>query len=111
MITHLVKWYLFNKPVISNKANNSITILKPINSPTEDLDVGIVQFTDTGGARVLGISLANTGVDLRIFTVLVVVVLVDLSDVVGRVANDDRDRHFLLASHASSILLGHKREC
>src|SRR6266568_2090278 len=43
MLAHTIKGYLVNKRVVRDKANNTVTALQTVSSPTEELNITIVE--------------------------------------------------------------------
>src|SRR5271166_1927834 len=110
MLPHAVEGDLIDKAVVADEANDAISPLKPVYSPSEEFYVHVRQGILVRRHRVFRVGCSYAVINYLVFTILVVVVLVQLADVVGRVPNDDRYRRFLLSLDAGSVRLGHEGE-
>src|SRR6266700_8378531 len=109
MLAHTIKGYLVNKRVVRDKANNTVTALQTVSSPTEELNITIVELVGESCFRVLCIGLMNTLVNNWITAVLVILTLVLLAHIVWWVANYDHDLGSFLTLYSPSVFLHKER--
>ena len=103
--TETVKRAAFNKTAVGDKGQNAVFI-EPVAGPAEKAGVHVVQL---GFLRrtLKNIGLLDTGINLRVHPVFIVVVFIGLVGVVGRVANDDADAAAVLALDAGDVFFTH----
>ncbi len=85
---------MVHEAVVTDEANDAVPPLKPVRCPTKELDIWVGEFADARRLGVLGVSVFQAAVDDGVAAVLVIVVLVELADVVGRVADNNGNGRF-----------------
>ena len=104
MVAHAVEGNFIHEAVVVHEGDDA-GVTDAVGGPADGLHVGIGELAQERGARVGAIGAGHAGVEFRVFAIFVVVVFVELSGVVGRVAEADEDGCLALALDALRICL------
>ena len=91
VLPHPVERDVLDETVVGHEADDPILPTQAVHRPSPELDVGVIELVLEPSRRVLRVGMPDPPVDDRVLAILVVVVLVDLSHIVRRVADDDLD--------------------
>jgi hypothetical protein len=106
VLAHAVERNLIEDAVVRDERNDTVSAVKAIRGPAEKLHVWVVELAGGRCDGIVCVRVTDAAVDHRVLAVLIVVVLVDLADVVGRVSENHGDLGSALAVHTLGIFLG-----
>src|SRR5690348_4691985 len=109
MSSHSVKREFINKTIIRYEGNNPF-LTYTIRSQTNGFDIDIRERIFVGGSRIFRVGFSNTFIITRIFSILVVIILIYLSSIIGWIAYNDEYGLIPLALHSLCIFCSEKRE-
>src|SRR5215813_27164 len=96
MSSHPIKSNIINKTVVGYESNNTF-FTYTIRSQTYYFDIDIRKGIFIGSFRIFRIGFSNTFINKRIFSILIIIILVYLPCIIGWITHDDKNKRVFLA--------------